>query len=359
MSDSNKNTYAAVGGLVAGAALGIGLFQFICSKKAAASVEKQASTNSAANASAASRMADSEPEIRSGFWFEEEQLPTYITKVELTKILYEGKSPFQTITIIETNPFGLMLLLDGKTQSSQIDEAVYHECLVHPAMLLHPNPQSVFIGGGGECATAREILKYKSVKECIMCDIDEEVVRVCLEKLPSWSDGCSEDKRLKLVYEDAYAFIENYKGKFDVIVMDIADPIEAGPGNKLYTQEFYEMANTRLNPGGMIVTQSGVASILNHTECFTVIHQTMKSVFENVVIYTADTPSFGTGGLCLLFGCLCRSDIFFTTRLILLLLDSGFNWGFNLAFNNEAEVAKEAAAKGVRMINLALFCYIS
>jgi spermidine synthase len=358
-STTNGAAYAAVG-LAAGIAIGV------CVSKATSGgdgtkeiVRNEDATTAATAATAASppqnaesASASAEPEIRSGFWYEEEQLPTFITKVGLNKVLYEGKSPFQTISIVETNPFGLTLLLDGKTQSSALDEVVYHECLVHPAMLLHPNPESVFIGGGGECATAREILRHKSVKECIMVDIDEEVVRVSLEKLPTWSDGCFEDPRLKVYYEDAYAYIENYKGKFDVIIMDIADPIEAGPGIKLYTKEFYQMAITRLNPGGMIVTQSGVGSILNHTECFTVIHQTMKSVFDNVVIYTADTPSFGT---------LLNLDIITLplqsrkargqcncgTNLTPPFNPPGFNWGFNLAFNNEAEVAKQAIAKGV------------
>ena len=117
-------------------------------------------------------------------------------------------------------------------------------------------------------------------------------------------------------YEDAKAWLENSDMMFDVIIMDICDPIEAGPGIALYEMEFYKFAITKLTPGGILVTQSGVGSVLNTTECFTVIHQTLKRAFDNVVPFTADVPSFG------------------------------FNWGWNLAFNNNAAVADKAKEKG-------------
>lgn len=96
-------------------------------------------------------------------------------KSQLTSIDFNSKSKFQKVQIIKTIPFGTTLVLDGKTQSAQFDEAVYHEHLVHPAMLMHGNPKSVYIGGGGEYATARDVLKHTSVEKCVMVDIDEVV----------------------------------------------------------------------------------------------------------------------------------------------------------------------------------------
>ena len=90
------------------------------------------------------------PPIRSGFWFEEEQLPDFVTKCELKAVTFTQQSDFQLVQVINTSPFGRTLIMDGHTQSAELDESVYHECLVHPAMLAHPNPKTVYIGGGGE-----------------------------------------------------------------------------------------------------------------------------------------------------------------------------------------------------------------
>lgn len=173
------------------------------------------------------------------------------------------------------------------------DEYVYHESLVHPVMLSHPEPKTVFVGGGGEFATTREILRHKSVEKCIMVDIDKVVCDICREQMPEWHGGCVDDPRLEVYYEDAKAWIERYDGKFDIIIMDIADPIEAGPGIALYTQEFYQFAITKLNPGGMLVTQSGPGATFNADECGSVIHKTLRSAFDFCAVYSSDIPSFG------------------------------------------------------------------
>jgi spermidine synthase len=150
--------------------------------------------------------------------------------MRLSTITFDSKSDFQTAQVVKTVPFGKTLVLDGKTQSAQFDEAIYHESLVHPAMLLHENPKSVYIGGGGEFATAREVLKHASVESCVMVDIDEVVCNICKEQLPEWGAGAWDDKRMEVHYDDAKAFLERDSRTYDVIIMDIADPIEAGPG---------------------------------------------------------------------------------------------------------------------------------
>lgn len=177
-------------------------------------------------------------------------------------------------------------------QSCAFDEHIYHECLVHPAMLNVKNPKNVFIGGGGEFATAREVLRHKSVEKCVMVDIDKEACEACLKYIPEFADGCHEDPRLELKFQDAYAALQSEKRKFDVIIMDINDPMEAGPGIRLYYQEFYQMVKSKLTPEGIFVTQSGAGNI--NTDCFTVINHTMASVFHTVVPYTAGVVSFGS-----------------------------------------------------------------
>lgn len=129
----------------------------------------------------------------------------YVMKKDDT--IFKGESDFQTVEIVRTEPFGVCLLLDGKMQSTEADEWIYHECLVHPAMLLHPNPKKVFICGGGEGATAREVLRHKSVEQVIMVDIDEIVCRHCAEHLPKNKDAFANPK-LELIHDDARAQLE-------------------------------------------------------------------------------------------------------------------------------------------------------
>lgn len=231
---------------------------------------------------------------RTAFWFDENLTDVYGVRMALRRIMFDGRSKFQRVQVVETEQFGKTLVLDGQTQSALKDEKQYHETLVHPAMLQHPNPKSVFIGGGGEFATAREVLRHTSVTRCVMVDIDELACDMCREHLPEWGNGAYDDERFYVTYEDARVWLEESDETFDVMIMDICDPIEAGPGYRLYTQEFYEFCKTRLNDGGVLVTQSGPCAIYNaKEECFTVINRTLRAAFNCVVPMAVDVPSFG------------------------------------------------------------------
>lgn len=251
-----------------------------------------ASSSAAADRATAAAASTIAPMERS-FWYKEALTEDLYLSTTLKKVTFEAQSEFQTMQIIETHSFGKTLVLDGKTQSAKTDEAVYHESLVHPALIAHPNPKTVYIGGGGEFATAREVLKHKSVEKVVMVDIDEMVCNLCRKEMPEWADGAFEDPRLEVHYTDAHAFLKQYDGTFDVIIMDIADPIEAGPGYVLYTEEFYKFAVTKLNKDGYFVTQSGPGALYNWDECFSAIYSTLKTAFSTVLPYTIDIPSFG------------------------------------------------------------------
>ena len=241
----------------------------------------------------------------SGYWFREEVTPDFAVSMRLENMEPAVKSDFQTVQIINTKQFGRTLVLDHKTQSAEKDEHIYHETLVHAAMLAHPNPKTVYIGGGGEMATAREILKHSSVEKVVMVDIDRVVCDFALTHLKQWSEGVGEDPRFELHCEDANAFIRQDPRTWDVIIMDIADPIEAGPGIALYTRDFYKFAATRLSESGVLVTQSGPGSQFNvGNECCSTIHRTLRSVFDHVHCFSADIPSFGSNwGFNLAHGC--------------------------------------------------------
>ena len=193
-------------------------------------------------------------------------------------ILHKSVSKYQDVELLETLPFGKVLLLDGKLQSAERDERVYHECLVHVAMLTHPNPKTVFVMGGGEGSTVREVLRHKTVERCVMVDIDEVVVDFCKKHLKE-NDASFADPRLELIIDDAKTQLENFVGKADVIIGDLADPVAGGPCFQLYTEKFYrEVVKEKLNPDGIFVTQSGPAGVLSHDQVFSPIHNTVKQV---------------------------------------------------------------------------------
>lgn len=206
--------------------------------------------------------------------------------------VYKTKSKYQDIAILQDAHYGKILVLDNLIQSAQSDEYVYHEALVHPALICHPCPKSVFIGGGGEGATAREVLKHKTVEKCVMVDLDEEVVEACKKYLPEWSDGAFSDPRLKVVFSDCRDYLEKTNEKYDVMILDLADPCDDGPCVQLYFREFYELCKSRLNPDGLIVTQSGLGGKDNFTWTFSPIYATLRSIFPYTAAYSVGVISF-------------------------------------------------------------------
>lgn len=227
-------------------------------------------------------------------WYLEQITPDLYMAEGLAETIFSGTTEYQNVEILETLPWGRSLVLDGRTQSSEADEWVYHEALVQPIMLAHKNPSRVFIAGGGEGATAREVLKHASVEEVVMVDLDEEVVNLCKKFLPNLHQGSFDDDRLTLLHQDALQYLENEKTGFDIVIVDVPDPLESGPAYLLFTQEFYRLIRSCLNPGGMMVAQSGPAGPTNVSETFTAIRETISSVFASAEPYRIFMPSFGT-----------------------------------------------------------------
>ncbi|KAL3746972.1 hypothetical protein ACJRO7_015845 [Eucalyptus globulus] len=225
-------------------------------------------------------------------WFEEQLEDDLKWSFTLERVLDRGTSAYQQIALLDTKRFGKVLLIDGKMQSAEKDEFIYHECLIHPPLLCHPNPKTLFIMGGGEGSAAREALKHVSIEEVVICDIDKEVVNICKKHLTENHEAFSSEK-LKLVINDAKVELQNRKGKFDIIVGDLADPVEGGPCYQLYTKSFYEkIIKPKLNKNGKFVTQAGPAGIFSHKEVFSSIYNTIKQVFKYVIPYMAHVPSF-------------------------------------------------------------------
>ena len=242
-----------------------------------------------------------------GEWVIEPISNDLIQAEKVLSTLIEYKTDFQEVKIIEGSCFGKSLILDGKTQSTELDEYIYHESLVHPAMIYHEIPKNILIVGGGEGATLRETLKHNSVESVIMVDIDQELINLCKKFLPNHHQGSFDDPRVKLIIEDAFQFIKNTKEKFDVIIVDVPDPLEFGPAHHLFTLEFYKKINMILNHNGGLCVQAGATGPSFANQSFTSVLNTMSKVFNNTQGFHAFVPSFGTTWG---FGLSVKSNIF-------------------------------------------------
>ena len=161
-------------------------------------------------------------------------------------------------------------------------------------MAIHENPKQVFIAGGGEGGTLREVLSHRSVEKAVMVDLDPDVVNLCRQYLPKHHQGSFEDQRTTLIHQDARGFLQETDERFDVMIMDLVDPLEGGTAGLLYTEEYYQIAKSKLKPNGILVTQSGPAGLLSYQECFTTIFNTLSQVFDNAGPYHVHVPSFQT-----------------------------------------------------------------
>jgi len=209
----------------------------------------------------------------------------------IVAILASRKTAFQEMYVVDGGPAGKALVLDGKWQSCTREEFLYHEPLVHPACIFHGNPKRVLILGGGEGATAREALKWKSVEKVVTVDIDGEVVEACKEHLPEMHQGAYEDPRSELVIGDALVYLDQGPADWDVIISDLSDPIEEGPSFALFTKEYYEKCRKALSPKGYFVLQAGPCSPA-YLDMYARNARTVNAVFPNVKFYGSFIPTY-------------------------------------------------------------------
>ncbi|XP_027338361.1 thermospermine synthase ACAULIS5-like [Abrus precatorius] len=226
-------------------------------------------------------------------WFEQEIDSNVKWCLALNRVVFQGASEFQNLIVLATKRFGQALVIDGHLQNTEMDEYIYHESLVHPALLMHNEPKTVFIMGGGGGSAAREVLKHNDIKKVIICDIDSEIANWSRRYMTSNHEALN-DERLRTVYNDAKDELEKSEERFDVIVGDLPDPNESKPCNSLYTKSFYgNVVKPKLKENGIFVTQAGPAGILTHKAVFSPIYNTIKQVFSYVIAYTALVPSYG------------------------------------------------------------------
>ncbi len=206
-------------------------------------------------------------------------------------MIFSGRTQFQEVAIFESREYGTMLALDGLVQSAEDDEYIYHESLVHPALVAHPEPASVLVIGGGEGATIREVLRHPTIKRVVMVDIDRELVELCKEHLDDWHQGAFDDPRLELVFSDGKEFVAATREKFDGVIIDVTDALDEGPALALYTEDFYRLVKRCLTASGLIVVQAMELSGLDYAD-HKKVRQSLRHAFRHMKSYRAFVPSF-------------------------------------------------------------------
>lgn len=190
---------------------------------------------------------------KAAMWVEEPTGDFLKVGFRADKVLFSGKSEFQSVDVIETRGHGKMLLNDGLVMLTERDEFIYHDMITHVPMFTHPNPKSVLVIGGGDGGTAREVLRHQSVESVVMVEIDGMVVDACKEFIPQTSSELS-NKKLELIIGDGVEYVATTKKKFDVVIVDSTDPI--GPATPLFGTEFYKNIYNILNDDGIVVSQA-------------------------------------------------------------------------------------------------------
>ena len=201
---------------------------------------------------------------------------------------YRGRSPYQVIDVGDVDYLGTCLFLDGWMQLAAVDEYVYHEHLVLPALLAHERPERVLILGGGDGLAAREVLRHAAVRQVIMVDLDAEVVRVCREHLADLQRGALDDPRVHVIIGDARDFLRNHSEGFDVVIVDLVDLM---PDTVPLFEDVFAHVRRVLRPGGLVVSHGPDPGPPLHEGLFMVAF--MKDRFPHVAWYKAFITSFG------------------------------------------------------------------
>lgn len=216
------------------------------------------------------------------------------------RLIESVTSEYQTIDVFETKDLGRLMRIDGCNMVSERDEFFYHENLIHPVATAHPNPQNVLIIGGGDGGAAEEMLKHPSIKKVALCELDENVVEMSKRHFASVHRGVFDDPKLSLVIGDGIKFIGESSGQFDLITLDLTDPV--GEAKALYSQTFFADCKTKLATGGALTIHIG--SPFAHPARVRESIANLNATFRIVNAWFVHIPMYGAT-----WGFACGSDV--------------------------------------------------
>ncbi len=226
--------------------------------------------------------------------FQENLYSDYGQCFKKDEVLFQSDTEHQELVIFRNDSFGRVMALDGVVQTTERDEFIYHEMMVHVPLFAHPNPKKVLIIGGGDGGILREVLKHQNVEAVTQVEIDQAVIDLCTKYLPRHSDGAYKNPRATIVIDDGANFVRSTQERFDVIISDSTDPI--GPGEVLFTKDFYTAEKGCLNEGGIMVAQNGVA-FMQLSEVVT-SRKRLQPLYNDVHFYSASVPTYIGGIMC-------------------------------------------------------------
>jgi spermidine synthase len=210
----------------------------------------------------------------------------------LEQVFVERQTPHQHVMVAETAAYGRALFLDRLIQSAEADEVLYHEPLIHPGLVVHGHARRVLVAGAGEGASLRELVRHREVEHVLAVDLDPEVVAITREYLPSWHRGAFDDPRVELRFEDIQTTLaESAAGAWDVVVLDITDPVEEGPSIDLFTTRFFRSVERVLAADGIVIMQAGEIDP-SDTRIISTTLSTLRAVFPWVRLLHTFVPSF-------------------------------------------------------------------
>ena len=225
-------------------------------------------------------------------WYTEKHTEGRGITIKSSGTLYQEKTPYQDLTILKTEDFGNLMLLDGLVMLTEKDEFIYHEMITHIPLYSHTNPEKVLIIGGGDGGTLREVVRHNKVKKAVLVEIDEAVIESSKIYFPEVAKGLYSEKA-ELRVEDGIKYIKETKEKFDLIIIDSTDPI--GPAVGLFQEDFYKLCFNALNEDGILVAQSESPFIPQMQKVIKDMNLNLKNVFPDVYTYIAFIPTYPSG----------------------------------------------------------------
>ncbi|MBN1044643.1 polyamine aminopropyltransferase [Clostridium botulinum] len=225
-------------------------------------------------------------------WYTEKHTEDVKFSIKVDRELYTEQSKFQRIDILESKEFGKFFTLDGLMMVTEKDEFIYHDMIVHVPMATNPNIKNVLVIGAGDGGTIRELTRYKTIEKIDMVEIDERVVEVCKKYLPKTA-GKLEEERVNIVYEDGLKFVRNKENEYDLIIVDSTDPF--GPGEGLFTKEFYGNCYKALSEDGILVNQHESPYYEYYAKSMKDAHEKIQGLFKINKVYQAHIPTYPSG----------------------------------------------------------------
>ena len=225
-------------------------------------------------------------------WFSELHTPNVKLSIKVDRQLYSGQSEFQRIDIFESKEFGRFLTLDGYMMLTEKDEFIYHEMITHVPMAINPKIRNVLVIGAGDGGVIRELTCYENIENIDLVEIDKMVIDVCKQYLPQTA-CCFDDSRVNIYIEDGVKYIRSCENQYDLIIVDSTDPF--GPGEGLFTKEFYGSCFKALREDGIMVNQHESPFYEDDVQAMQRAHKRIVECFPISRVYQAHIPTYPSG----------------------------------------------------------------